>query len=108
MPAPAHSIADTRHEQMLPMLDPEEIVRLRRFGATRRYAPGEYLARTGKVSPGMFVILEGEVEIRQHDGFGPHRSVVTCQPGQFTGELTQLSGQPSLVDALAAGGAEVL
>ncbi len=108
MSAPAHSIADARHEQMFPTLGAGELERLRRFGATRQYTVGEYLARTGEVAPGLFVILDGEVTISQHDGFGPHRNIITHGPGQFSGELTQLSGRPALVDAIAVGAVEVL
>ncbi|MGA9334665.1 MAG: FAD-dependent oxidoreductase [Rudaea sp.] len=108
MSAPVRSFADTRGEQMFPRLDAEEIQRLHRFGETRNYEAGEYLAKTGEISPGMFVILEGEVAIRQHDGFGPHRKIVSHGQGQFSGELTQLSGRPALVDAIAVGAVAVL
>ena len=93
---------------MFPVLDTGEIEGLRRFGESRRYAAGEYLAKTGEVGPGMFVILDGEVEVSQHDGFGPHRNIITHGPGQFSGELSQLSGRPALIDAIAVGGVEVL
>jgi len=40
-----------RRAQMFPVLADEEIARLRRFGALRRYADGECLFETGKTSP---------------------------------------------------------
>ncbi|MGA9343133.1 MAG: FAD-dependent oxidoreductase [Rhodanobacteraceae bacterium] len=108
MSASGRSIGDSRHDQMFPTLEVGEIDRLRRFGEIRHYAAGEYLARTGEIGPGMFVVLDGEVEISQRDGFGPQRMIVTHHPGQFSGELSQLSGRPALIDAQATSTVEVL
>ncbi len=105
-PPAARSILETRSHQMFATLAPAEIERLRRFGEERSYRAGEYLAKTGEVAPGMFILLRGEVVIRQHDdGSAP---IVTHGPGSFTGELAQLSGRPSLVDGIALGDVEVL
>jgi thioredoxin reductase (NADPH) len=108
MAVPVRSVSETRHEQMFPALDAAEVARLRRFGETRRYAAGDYLAKTGEVGPGMFVVLAGEVEISQRDGMGSQHEIARHGVGQFSGELTQLSGRPALVDALAVGDVEVL
>src|SRR5438309_2263527 len=59
-----------RRAQMFPVLADEEIARLRRFGAPRRYADGECLFETGKTSPGMFVVLSGTLRITGRDGHG--------------------------------------
>ena len=108
MPAPVRSILDTRRDQMFPLLEQPEIERLRRFGETRSYAAGEFLVKSGQVSPGLFVLLAGEVTIRRHDAFGVEELVVTHGPGALIGELAQMSGRPSLVDAQAQGAAETL
>ena len=57
-----------RRAQMFPVLADEDIARLRRFGAPRRYADGECLFETGKTSPGMFVVLSGVLRITGRDG----------------------------------------
>jgi thioredoxin reductase (NADPH) len=101
MAGPARSVIETRYEQMFPTLRPAEIERLRSFGESRAYPAGEHLAKTGDVSPGVFVILEGEVAITQHGPFGPDEAIVTHGPGSLLGELAQLSGSPALVDARA-------
>jgi thioredoxin reductase (NADPH) len=101
MASPARSVIETRYEQMFPTLRPAEIERLRRFGESRTYPTGEYLVKAGDVSPGVFVLLGGEVAITQHSPLGPDEAIVTHGPGSFMGELGQLSGRPSLVDAQA-------
>ena len=51
------SFAFPRYEQTFPELTPHEIARMRRFGEVRSYQSGEMLFETGKIGPGMFVIL---------------------------------------------------
>jgi thioredoxin reductase (NADPH) len=101
MAAAARSTFDTRYDQMFPVLDAAEVERLRRFGERRAFRAGERLVATGDVSPGMFVIVSGEVDLSQHSVLGHDQPIVTYGPSSFLGELAQLSGQPSLVDAVA-------
>ncbi|HMG79956.1 MAG TPA: FAD-dependent oxidoreductase [Xanthobacteraceae bacterium] len=95
------SIIEQRGEQMLPVLDQLEIERVRRFGECRSFATGEALAAIGQVSPGLMVILAGQVEVTHRDKSGQRVTIVTHGPGQFLGELAQLAGRPALADATA-------
>ncbi|MDO8400360.1 MAG: FAD-dependent oxidoreductase [Bradyrhizobium sp.] len=97
-----------RYEQTFPELTPQEIARMRRFGEPRTYASGETLFETGKVGPGMFVILSGHVAITQRDGLGRVTPVIDQGPGQFLAEIGQLSGRVALVDGHAEGDVETL
>ncbi len=106
----ARRLIETRYEQMFPRLAPAEIERLRRFGETptRTFSEGERLVTAGEVSPGMFVILSGEVVITQHSPLEGDQPIVTYGPGSFVGEIAQLSGRPSLTDARATKPVEAL
>jgi thioredoxin reductase (NADPH) len=108
MPESRPPTIETRYAQMFPTLGAAEIDRLRRFGETRRFGARERLVETGEVSPGMFVILQGEVTVTQHNPLGRDQPIVTHGPGSFMGELAQLSGRPSLVDARAITPVEAL
>jgi thioredoxin reductase (NADPH) len=108
MGAPARSVIETRFDQMFPKLEPREIDRLRRFGELRAYRAGERLVATGEVSPGLFVVLHGEVAVKQRSALGYEEPIVTHGPGSFMGELNQLSGRPSLVEADAVRPVETL
>lgn len=101
MADPAQTIIATRGAQMFPTLTPDEMARLRRFGEVSQFRQGEALATVGKSGLGLILILDGEVEISQHDETGERTHIVTHQRGSFMGELAQLSGRPSLVDAYA-------
>jgi thioredoxin reductase (NADPH) len=106
MPQSVHPLIEARHDQMYPVLEPVEIDRLARFGERRSYAAGECIVATGAVPPGAFVILAGRVDVRQGGRMGASEAIVAHGPGSFMGELAQLSGRPSLVDASATEAVE--
>jgi thioredoxin reductase (NADPH) len=108
MVVPSKSIIDTRHDQMFPNLETSEIERVRRFGEVQSISAGEALASVGNVGHGLSIILSGEVEVTQHDRSGRGAVIVTHGPGAFLGELAQLAGHPSLVDARARGPVQAL
>jgi thioredoxin reductase (NADPH) len=93
---------------MFPRLDAAEIERMRRFGEARTYSADDRLVAAGEVSPGLFIVLSGEVVVSQHNVLGRDEPIVTHGPGSFMGELAQLSGRPSLVDARATKPVEAL
>jgi thioredoxin reductase (NADPH) len=93
---------------MFPTLEASETARMCRFGQRQTYRAGEVLAETGEVGPGLVVLLSGEVEVSQRDASGRHVPIVTHGPGNFMGELAQLSGRPALVDAIAKTDVEAL
>jgi thioredoxin reductase (NADPH) len=104
MADPMASVRDTRAHQMFPTLSTAQVDRLARFGEVRRYAAGDYLVRVGEAGHGLNVVLAGAVEVRQHEA----DIIVVHRPGNFMGELAQLSGRPALVDAQALEETEVL
>jgi thioredoxin reductase (NADPH) len=95
------SIVERRGEQMLPALDSFEIERVHRFGERRSFPKGAALSTIGQVSPGLMVILTGNVEVTNRDKSGQRTTIVTHGPGHFLGELAQLAGRPALADATA-------
>jgi len=105
---PLPSVRDTRADQMFPTLAPSEIDRLRSFGEVRTFHDGEALYQVGQPGSGFAVVLKGAVAITQHAERGQRVPVVTHHVGSFMGELAQLSGKPSLVDAHATGEVEAL
>lgn len=95
------SWVDSRRDQILPVLSGAEIRRLARFGDVRSYAPGETLVHTGDVGHGLALILNGEVAVTHRGPDGEAEPLTIHRAGNFLGELAQLSGRPSLVDAKA-------
>ena len=108
MSAPEQPVIAKRHEQMFPVLERHEIDRVRRFGEIRTFNSGEHLAEVGKIGAGLIIILSGSVDVTRRNLTGHHTPIVTHEPGSFIGELAQMSGRPSLVDAVSTGTVEAL
>jgi thioredoxin reductase (NADPH) len=97
-----------RQDQFLPALNEAEISRIERFAEHRKYRRGERLFAAGERAPGIFVVLKGTLTTSLHDGLGRVVPVVRVGPGQFTGDIAQLSGGFALVDADADEDVEAL
>jgi thioredoxin reductase (NADPH) len=101
MPLPPRPIIDTRRDQMFPVLDPDDMERVSRFGQFHAYQAGEAIFRVGQISPGLVMVLSGKIDVTQHDESGRRTLIVTHGRGGFMGELAQLANRPALVDAYA-------
>src|SRR5215510_14323126 len=108
MSVPPLSVIETRRDQVFLILEPAEIARVRRFGQLCAYGVGDALATVGEVGRGITIILAGKVEVTQRREGGRRETIVTQGPGAFLGELAQLAGRPSLVDAHALEPVEAL
>jgi thioredoxin reductase (NADPH) len=105
---PYENILAGHRDQALPVLSEADISRIERFGERRQYRRGERLFAAGARAPGMFVVLKGALTMSQRDGLGRATLVVRHGPGQFTGEVAQLSSGVALVDAEADDDVEAL
>jgi thioredoxin reductase (NADPH) len=66
----------------------------------RRYRRGEKIFRVGEREFKFFVIKQGEIEILDESSETPN-TIAVLGPREFTGEITQLTGGPSLVSGIA-------
>ena len=98
----------TRGHQIFPVLGPDDLARLRRFAGGRRWGDGETVFRACVDAPGMVVVLQGHLLCSRTDALGKRVDVVEYGPGQFSGEVSQLSGRPALVDGVAVGDLDAL
>jgi thioredoxin reductase (NADPH) len=108
MAQPSQLNIEQRHDQVFPKLDSLDIERARRFGAVRSFGAGERIMSAGQVAPGLVVVLAGTIAVTAHDYFGTHEPIVRHSPGNFLGELAQLSGRPALSDATAEEAVEAV
>ena len=92
---PIPSALDAR-TQAFPTLSATQIDRIRALGKVRRVEAGEILFEPGETTLPFFVLLSGAMEIVQPSLNG-ERTVATHGPGEFTGEMTMISGRRSLV-----------
>ena len=79
-----------------PTLTGEQIDRIRPLGRVRQVRSGDVLFQPGDVAVPFFVLLSGRMEIIQPALEG-ERMIAQHEPGEFTGEMTMISGQRCLV-----------
>jgi thioredoxin reductase (NADPH) len=91
-----------------PTLSDEQISQLARCTAAtcNLYEDGQYLFAVGDRDFKFFIIKSGKVEIIDHSGEKP-RTVTIHSKGQFTGDVSHLTGNPAVVSALARGDCQV-
>jgi thioredoxin reductase (NADPH) len=83
-------------ELMFPKLDNAQIARLAAFGQERHVQAGEIVFDQGDSTHGVFVVLDGRIELLSISNGEEHPLTVHGR-GMFTGEVNQLSGRRSLV-----------
>ena len=94
-------------DAMFPTLSGAQIERLASFSTRRQAKPGEIVFDRGDDQRGVFIVLEGSIEIVGVSG--DQESVLrVLGPGTFTGEVNQLSGRRSLVRCRAREASVVL
>ncbi|MYM85105.1 FAD-dependent oxidoreductase [Duganella sp. FT50W] len=108
-PAPSATLdLEQRHHQIFPTLSAADIRRMQRFGHVQHFDDGQMIFEAGKTSFGLMLVLKGGIDVSRYDGLGNTAYVTTHQPGQFSGEVAQLSGRPALGNGRARGEVEVL
>jgi thioredoxin reductase (NADPH) len=96
------------HSVAFPRLDEAQMAALGRCpkSTLKRYRAGEKLFEAGECNCKFFVVKSGEVEIVD-DANDPPRTIRVHGPGEFTGDVSQLTGGPALVSAVARTDCEV-
>lgn len=103
---PIPSALDGR-TQAFPVLTEAQISRVRPGSELRQVKRGEILFEPGDLSMPFFVLLSGSMEIIQPDLAG-ERLITNHGPGQFTGEMTMISGRRCLVRGRMTEAGELL
>ncbi|TLY24310.1 MAG: cyclic nucleotide-binding domain-containing protein [Nitrospirae bacterium] len=91
-----------------PRLDEAQISKLAQCttATPKVYRDGQTLFAVGDRDFKFFIVKSGEIEIVDHSGDAP-KTVTVHRKGQFTGEITHLTGNPAVVSAIARGDCEV-
>jgi thioredoxin reductase (NADPH) len=67
----------------------------------RRFAPNDTVFDVGQRAPRANFVLSGSIIVTRHDGLGGSVPFATFDVGGFTGEISQLTGRPSLAEGRA-------
>ncbi|MGO9829189.1 MAG: FAD-dependent oxidoreductase [Myxococcaceae bacterium] len=95
------SVIDTRRSQVFPVLDGVQLGIAKRFasGPPKSFRAGEVIFDVGAPYVPIWLVLEGSIEIVLRDGLGREQPIAVESAGQFSGEISQLTGR----GAVAAG-----
>src|SRR5882762_565515 len=94
-------------DQTFPTLTPDQIARIAAHGHVRPTRTGEVLFEAGDPVLSFFVVTAGQIEIIR-PSYRTETLVVAHGPGQFTGEVTMLSGRRAMARARVSEPGEVI
>jgi thioredoxin reductase (NADPH) len=92
--------------QAFPRLDEKQIATVAEFAECRTYRDGDVLFRAGETDFKFHVVKRGAIAIIDRSS-GEAHTILTHEPGEFTGDLANLTGRSSHVDAVAVGETDV-
>ena len=95
---------ETRRHQMFPVLSAGQVQMATRFASSgpHSFAPGEVVSEVGDRHSPAWLILSGRLDVFRHDGLSMPEALITSHgKGQFSGEVSQLSGRPVLAGGRA-------
>jgi thioredoxin reductase (NADPH) len=90
-----------------PILEEAQIAQLANCThvTAKHYRDGEKLITVGERNVKFFIVKSGEIEIVDSSGDQP-KTLAVHQKGQFTGDISHLSGMPVIFTAIARGDCE--
>jgi thioredoxin reductase (NADPH) len=99
----------TLHSIANPVLDEAQIAQAANCTTLtpKHYRDGETLIAVGDRDFKFFIVKSGEVEILDYSGDEP-KTLATHPKGEFTGDISHLTGAPAIFSAIARGDCEVL
>lgn len=89
-----------------PVLDRKRIKAISEFAECKTYCDGDVLFKAGETGFKFHVIKKGLIDIVDRSS-GEPKVLLTHEAGEFTGDLANLTGRTSHVDAIARGETEV-
>jgi thioredoxin reductase (NADPH) len=98
----------TLHSIAFPVLDADQIAQLANCAtvAPKQYRDGETLIHVGDRLFKFFLVKSGEIEILDYSGDAP-KTITVHRKGQFTGDISHLTGTPAVITAIARGDCQV-
>lgn len=98
---------DPEERRLFPRFTAEQLELLAPYGERVAVAAGEVVLREGTEHYDFYVVLAGEVRITRSAG-REELLLTVHHPGEFIGEISMLSGLPSIATATAVGEVELL
>ncbi len=98
---------DPNQITLFPKLSEAQLQQLAEQGREVELAAGDIIFAQGDPTYHFYVVLEGQIRVTKKVG-AEEKLLTIHEPGQFTGDISILTGQPSIATARATGKARVL
>src|SRR5215216_502153 len=98
---------DPNEKSLFPRLEEEALRHMREVGEEVELEAGHVLFAEGDLDYSLFVVLDGEVRITKQVG-NEETLLAIHEPGEFTGEISMLTGSPAIATGKAVGKVRVL
>ena len=76
--------------------------------ALQHFAAGEKVIRQGRMGNELYIIVAGQAVMSTHDDSGEDLELLALRRGEFFGEISLFSGEPSVVTIAASNDLEVM
>jgi small-conductance mechanosensitive channel len=76
--------------------------------ALQHFTAGEKVIRQGQVGQALYIIVAGLALMSRRDFDGHEREILSLRNGEFFGEMSLFSGEPSMVTVVASNDLEVM
>ena len=74
----------------------------------QHFAAGEKIIRQGQVGQALYIIVAGLALMSSREPDGQERDILSLRKGEFFGEMSLFSGEPSVVTVIASNDLEVM
>lgn len=88
--------------------EPRELTEIEKLVHKRTYKPDEFVFRTNAPGEGLYIILQGKVDIFTEAEDGKETVVASLREGDFFGDLSLLDREPRSASAIARDHSELL
>jgi signal transduction histidine kinase len=96
-----------QQNELFPKLSDDELARLAKHGQEIQLQPGEFIFQEGDPSYHFYVVLEGQIQITKQVGV-EERVITVHDAGEFTGEISLITGRPASATGRSIGSSRVL
>lgn len=102
------SLADLAAFPLFVDLDTNEIKRFLQTAKIRSYNDDDIICKEGEEADGLYLLIEGEVEVVKGDAIGGRHLICTLREGEFFGEMALLENKPRSASVLARSAVKVI
>src|SRR3569623_54357 len=100
---------NTLHSVAFPVLTETQVAQIAACAQvySKHHTDGDILVSTGDRAIRFYIVKSGQIDIYDYSGEEPHL-LTTHGPGQFTGDISHLTGLPAIFPAVDRGDTDVL